>query len=216
MPPCVSSDPDALPEATSSKTGVSVRYAHDPEKSWFVFRASYSREDRAFDYMVEDGTYPYIAKRLAFRTVNGKVDHFLQPLIPNIIFAYTTKRTALKYTRHTPELRFLHFYFNRLETKPDGTNPPLTIPHREMRNFIQATKEYNEHVMSVTPRQCHYRGDDIVRVKEGAFKGVVGKVARVAGQQRVVLKLTEFGLFSTAYIPSAFIEKLPPPGGHAG
>ena len=211
MPPRISIGPDVLPEAKSSKTGVSVRYAHDPEKAWYVFRASYSREDKAFDYMVEDGTFPYIAKRLACMTVKGEKKNVLQPLIPNIIFAYTTYRKALEYTRHTPDLCFLHIYFNRLETKPDGTNPPLTIPHKEMRNFILATKEYNEHVMSVSPKQCHYKNNDLVRVKEGAFKGVVGKVARVAGQQRVVLKLTEFGLFSTAYIPSAFIEKMDSP-----
>jgi hypothetical protein len=40
------------------------------------------------------------------------------------------------------------------------------------------------------------------------FKGVVGKVARVSGQQRVIVSITNVGLISTAYIPTAFIEKL--------
>jgi hypothetical protein len=40
------------------------------------------------------------------------------------------------------------------------------------------------------------------------FEGVEGKVARVAGQQRVVISLSEIGLISTAYIPTAFIEKI--------
>jgi len=47
-----------------------------------------------------------------------------------------------------------------------------------------------------------------VRVIDGDFRGVVGKVARVAGQQRVVLSITNVGLVSTAYIPTAFIEPL--------
>jgi hypothetical protein len=38
--------------------------------------------------------------------------------------------------------------------------------------------------------------------------GVQGKVARVSGQQRVIITLSQFGLISTAYIPSAFIEKV--------
>ena len=42
---------------------------------------------------------------------------------------------------------------------------------------------------------------------DGAFKGVVGKVARVAGQQRVVVEVEGVCLVSTAYVPSAFIEK---------
>ena len=45
-------------------------------------------------------------------------------------------------------------------------------------------------------------------VTDGLFKGVEGKVARVAGQQRVIVSLSKIGLISTAYIPTAFIEKI--------
>jgi hypothetical protein len=43
-------------------------------------------------------------------------------------------------------------------------------------------------------------------VIEGLFKGVEGRVARVAGQQRVVISLSGIGLISTAYIPTAFLR----------
>jgi transcription antitermination factor NusG len=43
-------------------------------------------------------------------------------------------------------------------------------------------------------------------VIDGPFKGVEGRVARVAGQQRVVISLTDVGLVSTAYIPTAFLR----------
>ncbi len=93
-PPSISPAADAFPEATSSKTGVSVRYALDPEKSWFVFRASYGREDKAADFLVNDGTYTYIAKKYVERYVRGKRKKYLQTLIPNILFAYTTEDKA--------------------------------------------------------------------------------------------------------------------------
>ena len=35
-PPSVSLTPDTIPEAKSSKTGVSVRYVPDKNKSWYV------------------------------------------------------------------------------------------------------------------------------------------------------------------------------------
>ena len=47
----------------------------------------------------------------------------------------------------------------------------------------------------------------MVRVTDGEFKGVEGRVARVSGQQRVVVEVEGVCLISTAYIPSAFIEK---------
>ena len=67
-----------------------------------MFRASYGREDRAKDYIVEDGTFVYIAKRYARKTVNGKQKKVLETLIPNLLFVYTTEEKAEEYTKDTP------------------------------------------------------------------------------------------------------------------
>jgi transcription antitermination factor NusG len=75
-----------------------------------------------------------------------------------------------------------------------------------MNRFIHATCNMNKHLLFVQPSQCHFKGGESVRVVEGAFTGVEGRVARVAGQQRVVLSLSGIGLISTAYIPTAFIR----------
>ena len=94
--------PDTIPEAKSSQTGVSVRYVPAPDKKWYVLRASYGREDKALDYIVEDGTFVYIAKRYARKTVNGKQKKVLETLIPNLLFIYTTEDKAEEYVKHTP------------------------------------------------------------------------------------------------------------------
>jgi transcription antitermination factor NusG len=88
-----------------------------------------------------------------------------------------------------------------------GKNPPLTVSCKEMENFIIATCNKSEHLKFVNESQCHFKGGETERVIEGLFKGVEGRVARVAGQQRVVLSLSNIGLISTAYIPTAFIRK---------
>ena len=51
--------------------------------------------------------------------------------------------------------------------------------------------------------------EDFVRVTEGPFEGVVGRVARVARQNRVVVYIEglQAGL-TTAYIPPYFLEKV--------
>ena len=54
-------------------------------------------------------------------------------------------------------------------------------------------------------RQVNPSGET-VEVIDGMFKGVEGRVARVSGQQRVVLSLSNVGLISTAYIPTAFLR----------
>jgi transcription antitermination factor NusG len=173
--------------------------------SWFVFRASYGREDKALEYMVEDGTFVYIAKRYARRTVNGKQKRVLETLIPNLLFVYTTAEKAEKYIKNTPALSYLTYYYNHFELDEDQKNPPLTVSRKEMENFIIATCNNNEHLKFVDESQCHFRGGEIVKVVEGLFKGVEGKVARVSGQQRVIVSLSQVGLVSTAYIPTAFL-----------
>ncbi len=200
--------PDAFPEAKSSQTGVLVKYVHDENKHWYVFRASYGRVDKAADCIVEDGTYVYIAKRYARKLVNGKQKIVLEPLIPNLLFIYSTEEKAEEYVKRTPALSFLTYYYNHFVQDETGNNPPLTISCKEMENFIMATCNKSEHLKFVNESQCHYKGGEMVRVIDGVFAGVEGRVARVAGQQRVVLSLSNIGLISTAYIPTAFIQKI--------
>lgn len=207
-PPCVRLNSDTIPEAQSSKTGVSVRYILDPSKSWYVFRASYGREDKAADFIINDGTYAYVAKRFVRKLVNGQQKMVQESLIPNLIFVYTSDEKAEQYAKHTPYLSFLTYYYNHFEHIAQKKNPPLTISCHEMENFITATQSMNEHLMFVTEQQCHFKSGDSVIVIDGPFKGVEGRIARVAGQQRVIICLTNIGLVSTAYVPTAFIKKI--------
>ena len=205
-PPSVRVAPDTIPEARSSQTGVSVRYVPAPDKRWYVLRASYGREDRASDYIIEDGTFVYIAKRYARKAVNGKQKKVLETLIPNLLFVYTTEDKAEEYVKNTPVLSYLTYYYNHFELDDDQKNPPLTVSRKEMENFIIATCNKSEHLKFVDETQCHFKGGETVKVIDGIFKGVEGRVARVSGQQRVVITLSQVGLVSTAYVPTAFLK----------
>lgn len=45
-------------------------------------------------------------------------------------------------------------------------------------------------------------------VTEGDFEGIQGRVARIAGQQRVIVELFSGCLVATAYIPKDVMEKI--------
>ena len=47
----------------------------------------------------------------------------------------------------------------------------------------------------------------LVRVTDGAFKGVIGRVARWQGQQRVGVVVDNLVTVVTAYVPSVFLEE---------
>ena len=207
-PPSVRVVPDTIPEARCSQIGVSVKYVPTPDKRWYVLRASYGREDKAKDYIIGDGTFAYIAKRYTRKTVNGKQRKVLETLIPNLLFVYTTEDKAEEYVKRTPALSYLTYYYNHFELDNDQKNPPLTVSCKEMEDFIIATCNSSEHLKFVDESQCHFKGGEIVKVIDGLFKGAEGRVARVAGQQRVVLSLSGIGLISTAYIPTAFLRPI--------
>ena len=196
-----------IPKATNKQTGVSVEYVPDPNKDWYVLRASYGRERRAYEYMIEDGTYSYLPTHLVYKIKDEKRVCTEEVLVPNIIFVYTTREKADEYIKQTAQLSFLTYYYDHFSTE-NGKNPPMVVPDGEMRNFMLATSTESEHVRLVKPGQCHFKSGDPVRVIGGPFCGVEGRVARLAGQQRVIVAISGLCSIATAYIPSAFIETI--------
>ena len=193
-----------------SKTGESVRYALDPRKKWHVLRATYGRAQQVYDYIIHDGldTDAYLAMRYVKKVKNGKSKRIQVPLIPGIIFVYCTEEEIETYVKDTPALCFVHYYYNHLITYPDGTNPPLKVSYSQMMNFIKATSVDDEHIQLIDEKYVKYESGDWVKVIDGKFAGITGRVARAAGQQRVIISLDGVALVATAYIPTAFLEKI--------
>ena len=199
-----------FPEAKSSKTGVSVRYAQCEERGWYVLRIKYGKAQAVADAIIEDGTYVYLAKvwKDIRNKVTGKKQRKLLPFM-NLLFAYVTEQEAEKYVRDSKESRFTTYYYNHFDIGVNGYNPPLVISSKDMEPLVKATALLDEHVMEVDLKTCHFVSDELVRVTFGPFEGITGRVARIARQKRVVIyiKGLQSGL-TTAYIPSHFLEKV--------
>lgn len=102
----------------------------------------------------------------------------------------------------------LSYYYNHFERDEFGKNPPLIVDYKKMEQFISLTTIMNEHIKIVDNKACNFKSGDFVRVTDGMFKGIEGRVARVSGQQRVIVELKGLCLVATAYIPTSFIERL--------
>ena len=199
---------NVLPEAQRSQTGVSSDYVQKADHEWFVLRVTYNRTQKACDIISTANVQSYMPMHYIIKKEIGK-KRILQPLLPNLFFVYATRETVNSIIKKKgEETSVLKFYLDK--TKPledNGKHPPLTIPFTSMTNFIKATSTDSEHVRIVSAEQCHYKSGDIVKVIDGEFKGVTGRVARIAGQQRVVVEISGLCLVATAYIPSAFLLK---------
>lgn len=136
-----------------------------------------------------------------------------EPLLPSFLFVHVTAEQVETLIHDnkvvTNESRaLLSYYFDHTIHRQDNPycNPPLTIQNEAMNNFIRLTSIKNPHIIPITSDNIQFKLGDNVVVTEGKFKGIHGRVARIAGQQRVVVELFEGYLVATAYIPKDAIK----------
>ena len=194
----------------NSNTGVSSLYVPIENYQWFVLRATYNRVEKDIDTLKKSVAYVYIPKHHVIQNKNGKKKRVLEPLLPNLVFVYSTQSHLEELFRKENDLNHLRFYRDKTKvvSQQDEKHPPVVVPYFEMLNFIRLTCVESEHIKLVEPENCHYKNGDKVLIVDGDFTGVEGRVARVAGQQRVVIEMKGVCIVATAYIPSAFLYVL--------
>lgn len=191
-----------------TRNGVSVENVPVGNKQWFVLRVSYGRIDKAKTFVEAKGIECYVPLRYKEVRKQGKKRIITKPLLPSLIFVYASAE-QLEALLHDNKVManesraLLSYYFNHTIHRQDNPdrNPPLTIQDEAMNNFIRLTSIKNPHIIPVTSNSIQFKFGDNVVVTEGEFKGVHGKVARIAGQQRVVVELFDGCLVATAYVP---------------
>ena len=202
------------PSISKNKGGVSVENVLDASKQWFVLRVSYGRIIKAKAFVETKGFECYVPMRYKEVRKQGKKRIITTPLLPSLIFVHASAEQveALLHDNKVVanESRpLLSYYFNHTIHRQDNPdrNPPLTIQDEAMNNFIRLTSIKNPHIIHVTSKNIQFKLGDMVVVTEGEFKGVHGRVARIAGQQRVIVELFDGCLVATAYVPKEAMRK---------
>ena len=177
-------------------------------KQWFVLRVSYGRIIKAKTFVEAKGLECYVPMRYKEVRKQGKKRIITEPLLPSFLFVHATAEqveTLLYEIKvSTNESRnLLSYYFDHTFQRQDNPdrNPPLTIRDEAMNNFIKLTSLKNPHIIPITSNNIQFKLGDNVVVTEGEFKGIHGRVTRIAGQQRVVVELFDGCLVATAYVP---------------
>lgn len=191
-----------------TRNGVSVENVPVGNKQWFVLRVSYGRIDKANTFVEAKGIESYVPLRYKEVRKQGKKRIIPIPLLPSLIFIHASAEQveALLHDNKVvanESRALLSYYFDHtihLQVNPDR-NPPLTIRDEAMNNFISLTSLKNPHIIHITSNNIQFKLGDNVVVTEGEFNGVHGRVARIAGQQRVVVELFDGCLVATAYVP---------------
>lgn len=197
----------------NNKGGVSVENVSEAHRQWFVLRVSYGRIIKAKAFVEAKGFECYVPMRYKEVKKHDKKRIITEPLLPSFLFVHVTAEqveTSIHDNKVVTNERraLLSYYFDHTIHRQDNSycNPPLTIQNEAMNNFIRLTSIKNPHIIPITSDNIQFKLGDNVVVTEGKFKGIHGRVARIAGQQRVVAELFEGYLVATAYIPKDAIK----------
>ena len=222
FPPCAGLTSNALPEAQntvsaeSSQTGVSTRSVHILSKSkvqkeeeishWYALRTTYGREKKAYDYLTAKGITAFYPTTNVVKLIKGKRKVVTESRLPNIFFAYGTEEQLKSFVYDNVNLPFLRFYYRHVHVGRRIEKIPMIVPDYQMDSLkIICAADADNTIVSLVEVPKFEKGQ-LVRVTDGAFKGVIGRVARWQGQQRVCVVVEDLVTVVTAYVPSAFIE----------
>ena len=196
------------PSISKNEGGVSVENVPSGNRQWFVLRVTYGRIVKAKAFIEAKGIESYVPLHYKEIWKQGKRRIITEPLIPSFLFVHASAEQvdsllqdkSIKPLENIALLSYYYDHTSHCENSPTK-NPPLVISDAAMDNFIRLTSIRNPHIIPVTSENIKYKLGDEVMITEGEFKDICGRVARIAGQQRVLIELFDGCLVATAYVP---------------
>lgn len=219
---CVGLTSSALPEAKnknladSSDTGVSTHCIHKKVKNlaknpkeqqnWYALRTTYGREKKAYDYLVAKGISAFYPTINVMKEIRGQRKIVTESRLPNIFFAFGTEEEIKSYVYDNVNLPYLRFYYRHMHEGARITKSPLIVPQNQIEGLKIICESEADDILYVPEEVQKFKEGQMVRVIDGKFKGVTGRVARYQGQQRVAIIVDGGFTMATAYLPTAFLE----------
>lgn len=215
VPPSVGVKSSALPEvqkpllAENSNTGVSTSNVPSTTKHWYAMRTTYGREQKAYDFIVSNGGTAFLPLIKQEKVIKGKKTFVDVSRIPNIFFVYGTEDEVKTYAFDNVHLPFLRFYYESHHEGVRIIKEPLIVPDRQIQSLQILCQAEAEDIRFVPDEMIpKFQEGESVVINQGEFKGIEGKVARWHGQQRVAIIIEGLCVIATAYVPSAYLEKI--------
>lgn len=140
------------------------------------------------------------------KEVDGKRKTVEESRLPNIFFARGTEEEIKSFVYDNVNLPHLRFYYRHTHEGARVVKEPLIVPDYQIEGLKIICASEAEDILLIQSDDTKFKAGQSVRVIDGGFKGVTGKVARYHGQQRVAIIIEGLLTVCTAYVPSAFME----------
>lgn len=179
--------------------------AKSPEEQfWFAMSATFGRGLKAKTFLEDKSVECFVPMK--YEIVNDRKEGKVRKLIPaisNLIFVHTTKKRIQSLKALTPYLQYL--------TKPVGErNVPITVPEKQMLQFIKVCDTYDDKLLYLAPHEIRLKEGTPVRIVGSMFDGVEGTFLKVDGsrKKRVVVLLQDVTAVVLAEFTDGYLQVL--------
>ena len=151
--------------------------------SWYALRVSYSRELKVQSQLNIRGVRTFVPMMWKKVEVAGQLQKKLVPAINNLCFVFWSKAEIDGFIREYGEKSPVHYYWDRTK------GCPMMVPSKEMDDFIKISSTLDEDIIYLTEISEKLREGQFVKVLNGSFAGVEGRVVRIRKSRRIMVEL---------------------------
>lgn len=205
--------PQGMSESKASDEKKPSKDEKKPSKKvgWYVLRAAYGSESQTYDYLIQHSLNideVFWPTHDVTHTKHGRVVHVQESLMPNILFAHSSREELEKFVYDNYHLPNLRFYYHQYHKDDVLIREPLVVPDRQMKSFRKIYESAEDDIYIACDVIKKFTKGQMVRVIGGPFEGVVGHVSRFKGQQRVGVIIDGLCTAVSAYIKNKYLEPI--------
>lgn len=167
---------------------------------WWALRVAYNQGLRAKHELNARRIEHFLPMTSKIMMRGERKVKVLVPAIQNLIFVRSSFAELESY--HDSTQLPVRYMMDR------ATGTPISIPEKQMNNFIAVASHPDEHVIYLDDRADSLKKGDIVRITGGIFSGAEGYFIRLKGDRRVVVNIPGVAAVATTFIHPSLIEKI--------
>lgn len=169
---------------------------------WYPLRVTYSRELKVKEYLDSQSVENFIPMHYVEVERGEEMVRRLVPVIHNLIFVRAGSGEVERLKKDSPVSGLVRYMMNPF------TNTPITVPEKQMQDFIAVAGTVEEQVMYLSPSEVEMKKGDRVRVVGGIWSGVEGRFVRVKRGLRVVVEIKGVMAVATASLHPSMVRKI--------
>ncbi len=152
-------------------------------------RVTYNRELVVRDFLNSLDIENYVPMKYDVVETRWSRKMELVPAVHNLIFVHSVKEVLLDLKRTRTECLSLRFMMKRPLPDEDKPSEIMTVSDRDMENFIKAVSVQNGQVVFLDYTDYIAKEGKRVKIAEGPFAGVEGKLKRIKKNKCVVVEI---------------------------